>query len=108
MLGLVRDGSALSDATTLWAWAPGSRLTAIGEGWVAYGGASGETLYLNDESAAILELLRDEGPASFDAVCRALAADSGIDVAELTPAVQQGWAPLVEAGLVVAVDAGHA
>jgi PqqD family protein of HPr-rel-A system len=96
-----------ANPSALWAWAPGSRLTALGEGWVAYGGASGETLYLNDESAAVLELLRDDGPASFDAVCQALAADSGLDVAAITAAVQQGWAPLVEAGLIVAVDAGH-
>jgi len=108
VLGLVRDGSALSEATTVWTWAPGSRLTALGAGWVAYGGASGETLYLNDESAAVLELLRDEGPTRFDAVCRALAGDSGLDLAAVTPAVQQGWAPLVEAGLIVAVEAGNA
>lgn len=115
MLGVVRDGRTLSAAAparpagldqTRWAWAAGSRLQALGEGWVAYGGASGETLYLNDESAAILEVLRDEGAASFDAVCRALAADSGLAPEELAPAAAEGWSLLVEAGLIRAVDAG--
>ena len=104
MLGLVRDGRPLSSPEPRWAWAPDSRLEALGHGWVAYGGASGETLYLNDESAAILELLRDEGPADLAAVCRALAADSGLEAEAVAAAVSQGWAPLVEAGLIRAVD----
>jgi len=113
VLGVVRDGRTLSAAarppgvdTPLWAWVEGSRLQALGEGWVAYGGASGETLYLNDESAAILEVLRDEGAASFDAVCLALAADSGLAADVVAQAAAEGWSPLVDAGLIRAVDAG--
>lgn len=67
--------------------------------WAAFSPVTGETVLLNDESAAILELLA-AGPAGTVALCRVLAADCGLSATELQPLVEQGWQRLVEAGLV--------
>lgn len=71
----------------------------IGAVWAAYSPASGETLLLNDESAAILEILRD-GPANAHSVCTALAEDSGRPAEDWAPMLDAHWPQLINAGLV--------
>lgn len=71
----------------------------IGHLWAAFSPASGETLLLNDESAAILEVL-ESGPASSEAVCIALACDSHLKAESLAERIEPSWSRLVEAGLV--------
>lgn len=78
---------------------PGVLLAPVGERWAAFSGASGETALLNDESAAILEVLA-EGPADHEAVCRTLAADSGLEATDIAAAVEASWLSLVLAGMV--------
>jgi PqqD family protein of HPr-rel-A system len=72
---------------------------AVGQGWVAYSPASGETALINDASAAILEVL-ESGPATSAQVAAQLAADSGADNPELLETVQGCWTTLIDAGLV--------
>jgi PqqD family protein of HPr-rel-A system len=72
----------------------------IGDGWVAFSPLSGETMMLNDETAAILEVL-SEAPGDLESVCDALAADTGIPPSELMNRIAPNWIQLVEGGLVV-------
>ena len=67
--------------------------------WAAFSPVTGDTTLINDESAAILEIL-ELGPAGTDSVCANLAADSGLPVESLVDLVQSGWSQLIEAGLV--------
>ena len=67
--------------------------------WVAYSAATGETVLLNDESAAILELL-EAGVASTLEISSALAEDCGVDAGSLAQTIERCWPRLVEAGLV--------
>lgn len=77
----------------------GTRVEAVGSLWAAYSAASGETALLNDESAAILEIL-DQGPAATGQVCQQLASDCRVAAHELTEIVEVCWSRLVDAGLV--------
>ncbi len=81
----------------------GVRVEPIGEGWVAYSPASGDTLLLNIESAAVLEVLQEEA-ASSQAVCAALQPHIDVDATELLASIDSGWPRLVEAGLVRQID----
>lgn len=71
----------------------------IGHLWAAFSPLSGETTLLNDESAAILEIL-DTRSTDTLGVCAALAEDCGLDARQFVDAVEAGWPRLVEAGLV--------
>ena len=71
----------------------------VGHLWAAFSPATGETGLLNDESAAILELLESE-PMGTEAICAILASDSGLTVASLVELVDASWPRLIEAGLV--------
>lgn len=82
----------------------GVRVAGLGEGWVAFSPQSGETLLLNAESAAVLELLAD-GPADAQQVAVALAVDAAVAVAEVADALRHTWGPLRDAGLVELADA---
>jgi PqqD family protein of HPr-rel-A system len=77
----------------------GARVEPVGHLWVAFSATSGETALLNDESAAILEVL-EAGPAPTDAVCAALGSDIGVSGAELHDTVEASWPRLIDAGLV--------
>lgn len=74
----------------------------VGHLWAAYSPLTGETTLLNDESAAMLEIL-EAGPADAEQVCRLLASDSGLAADELGPVVNASWPSLIEAGLVRAL-----
>lgn len=78
---------------------PGVSVENVGHLWAAFSPANGETTLLNDESAAILELL-EIGPADTSSICASLAADSGLAAESLTDLVSESWPKLLEAGLV--------
>jgi hypothetical protein len=80
----------------------GALVEPVGHLWIAFSPASGETALLNDESAAILEIL-ELGPAGTAQVCEQLSGDSGLAIGALAPIVQASWASLVDAGLVRAL-----
>jgi PqqD family protein of HPr-rel-A system len=82
----------------------GSRLEAVGDGWVAYSALSGETLVLNTEAAAVLEVLH-EGPQDELAIGRALAAQAAVPVEQVCVRLQDSWSQLLTAGLIRRVDA---
>ena len=77
----------------------GMLVEAIGLIWAAFSSTTGETALLNDESAAILEIL-ELGPAHTERVCATLSDDSGMPMESLTAVVEESWPRLVDAGLV--------
>jgi PqqD family protein of HPr-rel-A system len=79
--------------------ADGVLVEPVGHLWAAFSPLSGETSLINDESAAVLEVL-SAGPASSDAVCDALAGDIGTRSEDLLSLIEAGWPRLIEAGLV--------
>jgi PqqD family protein of HPr-rel-A system len=78
---------------------PGLQVEPLGGGWVAFSPASGETLLLNDEAAAILEVLSG-GAASMEAVYAALALDTKLRPADVAASIADSWEQFVRAGLV--------
>lgn len=77
----------------------GTLVAPVGHLWAAFSPLSGETTVLNDESAAILEVLAD-GPRSLEDLCASLAADTGQPPDELAPIIEACWPRLIDAGLV--------
>jgi hypothetical protein len=78
---------------------PHVRVEPVGTLWAAFSPASGETLLLNDASAAVLEVL-GHGPATPDAVAAALAGDSGASAADWASVLDHCWPSLIHGGLV--------
>jgi PqqD family protein of HPr-rel-A system len=85
---------------TRFACAAGLRVELLGDSWIAYSPLSGETMMLNDESAAVLEVLR-EAPGDIASVCRTLAADLDADPEQLMERIAPAWSLLIDNGLVV-------
>ena len=77
----------------------GVLIEPMGAVWAAFSPSSGETSLLNDESAAILELL-EHGGATTNEVCSKLTADVGLATSDLLCAVEDSWGHLIDAGLV--------
>jgi hypothetical protein len=73
----------------------------VGHLWAAFSPSSGETALLNDECAAVLEVLNPDCCTSNE-VAAVLATESGVEVAPLLHVVESTWPRLVEAGLVLA------
>lgn len=82
----------------------GVRVEPAGDQWAAWSPASGETHVLNDESAAVLELLAELGSLTTDQAAQLLAEETGIDLATLRAGVELAWLPLEWAGFVRRVD----
>lgn len=78
---------------------PGTRVEAVGSVWVAFSPASGETMFLNDESVAIVEIVV-QGPVEAEAICATLANDSGACAADIATKLDECWPQLITAGLV--------
>lgn len=78
----------------------GLLVAPVGHLWAIFSPTSGETALINDESAAILEVL-ESGPSGTSGVCAALAKDSSLDAARLNSVVDEAWPRLVESGLVI-------
>ncbi len=96
MLDVLRHRRGLTASYEL---VPGVRVEPIGEGWVAYSPASGETMFLNPESVAILDILGD-GARTSRMVCELLSVETGLAAIDLEPTVDESWPRLIEAGLV--------
>lgn len=80
--------------------ADGVLVESVGHVWAAFSPLSGETTLLNDESAAILEVLEAGGSDTLE-VCAVLAQDGGFDAQQFVAAVAGGWQRLLDAGLVI-------
>lgn len=81
--------------------APGVLIEPVGDVWAAFSARSGETLLLNDEAAAILEVLTSRGRSHPDEVCRLLAADAGQPTADVSERLVDAWTQLTGAGLLL-------
>ena len=77
----------------------GVLVEAVGHLWAAFTPLSGETSLLNNECAAILDVLL-AGPASTEEVCLRLAADSDLLPTEMFEAINASWGQLVDVGAV--------
>lgn len=86
--------------------AEGVRIASLDNAWAAFSALSGDTLMLNTEAAAILELLA-EGPADAVQVAQAMADETGSGVAEVGIALLHVWQQLLAAGLVEASTANE-
>ena len=87
--------------------ADGVLIESLGHLWAAFSSTSGETALLNDESAAVLEVL-EAGPSDTQGVASLLSSDSGVAMETLVGVVEATWPRLIEAGLVRQLDLGHA
>lgn len=83
----------------------GVSVRPVGQIWVAFSPASGETLLLNDESAAVLEVLIAHASAGAPEIISTLAADSGVDFPSIAARLADCWAHLVQSGLIRQFDA---
>ncbi len=77
----------------------GVLIESVGHLWAAFTPISGETSLLNDECAAILDVLL-EGPADTTEVCVRLAADCELLASDIHETVEASWRQLVEVGAV--------
>ena len=71
----------------------------MGHLWAAFSPSCGETALINDESAAILEVL-ESGPCDTGEVCCALAKHIDLDSKSLQEVIEASWPRLIEVGLV--------
>ncbi len=86
--------------TALYERCPSLRVELVGDAWGAFSPLSGETLLLNDEAAALLEILSD-GAASLDNLCSSLSVDTNVPAGDIRLRVSESWEQFVRAGLVV-------
>jgi PqqD family protein of HPr-rel-A system len=98
VLELLRRGGA-GGLSALYTLRSGVRLEALDQTWGAYSPASGATLQLNAEAAAVLELLA-EGVGDEDEIARVLASDSATAPETIAALLRDLWPQLLEAGLV--------
>lgn len=78
----------------------GVRVEPIGQAWASFSPASGATHVLNDESAAILEVLGTHPGMTQEQVCDVLAEDCESDVGAISGSVGMAWQQLIDAGLI--------
>jgi PqqD family protein of HPr-rel-A system len=83
----------------LYRLAEGVRTEPLDNAWASFSARSGETLLLNTEAAAILELLAN-GLVDEAEVARTLAADTDTDIVAVSEALRHIWDQLLAAGLV--------
>jgi len=76
----------------------GVRAIDLGPVWAVYSPLSGQTLILNTEAVAILEVLREE-PGDLAHVCNSLAGDGQHDAGEIEARCHGAWKQLIDAGL---------
>jgi hypothetical protein len=76
---------------------PGTRVELLDRTWIAYSAASGETFSLNDEAAAVLELL-DLGEEC--RIIEALASDTGLSEEQVRSTLSGLWPQLIDLGLI--------
>lgn len=72
--------------------------------WAAWSPASGETHILNDESAAVLEVLAEHATLTTEEVATILSVETGTDLSTLRAGIELAWIPLEWAGLVRRAD----
>lgn len=77
----------------------GVLLEPLGLRWVGFSPLSGETVILDDASAAVLELLKDAGPCTGPQIVTQLAADAGVAEVEISAVVEGTVQQLQAAGL---------
>jgi len=87
--------------------APGVQVEALagdgGDEWVAFSALSGETHLINETSAAIVDLLDEEVPASIDSIVDRIVGETGLPHDEVRLLLADAWELLLHGGLIRAV-----
>lgn len=96
MLELLRHGFRRLSAYQL---AAGTRIKPLRDTWATWSPLSGDSLQLNHEAAAVLELL-EEGHADPEVVARLLADETELPLAAVAESLQHVWQLLLDAGLI--------
>jgi PqqD family protein of HPr-rel-A system len=95
MLGFIHSNACLMKRVRT----DGVLVEPFGHLWAAFSPSCGETALINDESAAILEVL-ENGPCDTGEICSALAKHIDLDTKSLQEVIEAAWPRLLEAGLV--------
>jgi len=74
-----------------------------GDEWVAFSALSGETHLINETSAAIVDLLDEEVPASIDSIVDRIVGETGLPHDEVRLLLADAWELLLHGGLIRAV-----
>jgi len=96
-----------ADRSNRFTRAPGVRVEVLGgdsgDEWVAFSALSGETHLINETSAAIVDLLDEEVPASADSIVDRIACETGLLHDEVGLLLVDAWDLLLLGGLIRAV-----
>ena len=95
MLGFIHSNACLMRRIRT----DGVLVEPVGHLWAAFSPSCGETALINDESAAILEVL-ENGPCDTGEVCSALAKHIDLDTKSLQEVIEASWPRLIDVGLV--------
>ena len=95
MLGFIRSNAWLMRRIRT----DGVLIEPMGHLWAVFSPTCGETALINDESAAILEVL-ESGPCTTREVSCALAKHIDLDTESLQEVIEASWLRLIEVGLV--------
>jgi len=84
---------------TRYARSHGLRLESLGDTWAAFSARSGDTLQLNNEAAAVLEVLA-QGASSARDVAESLAQETSTDPELVAARLDELWPELLSLGFV--------
>lgn len=84
---------------TIYARATGLKMESLGDSWAVYSARSGDTVQLNNEAAAVVEML---GEAALDekAIAALVAEEAGVDAQQVADQLRDLWPQLVALGFV--------
>lgn len=84
---------------TTYARAAGLKLASLGDSWVVYCDRSGDTVQLNNEAAAVLEVIGESG-LDEAAITALISKEAGVDAAQVADQLVELWPQLVALGFV--------
>lgn len=90
----------MSVAEQRFALRDGTAISLLKDAWVAYSSATQSSHVLNEECAAIIRVLAENGAAPNHEVCTRLAAEFNEDPAVISTLVGPLWHRLIDLGLV--------
>jgi PqqD family protein of HPr-rel-A system len=88
---------------TIYARATGLKLASLGDTWVVFNDRSGETVQLNNEAAAVLEVLGESGLDEL-VVSALISKEAGVNATQVADQLVELWPQLVALGFVDALD----
>lgn len=84
---------------TIYARATGLKMESLGDSWAVYSARSGDTVQLNNEAAAVLEMIGESG-LDGSAVTALISKEACVDAAQVAEQLVELWPQLVALGFV--------